>query len=142
MVLAQGFAIADDGTLTIPEGADLRMRVPTELVPMCPVCGEPMSMNLRADDTFVEDIGWHAAAQSYSEFLSAHRDRKVLFLETAVGWNMPGIIKFNFWKMTNEWPGATYACLNYSEAYAPDEIEAKSICIGGDIGDILEKLKE
>jgi len=140
MVLAQGFAVAEDGTLTIPDGGTLKMTVPADLVPRCPVCGEPMSMNLRADDTFVEDEGWHMASQRYSEFLTKHRSMNVLFLETGVGWNTPGIIKFAFWQMTNEWPEATYACLNYSKAFAPDEIKAKSICMNGDIGDILNRI--
>lgn len=140
MVLAQGFAIEEDGTLTIPEGVTLKMTVPSELVPRCPVCGEPMSMNLRADDRFVEDEGWHTASLRYSDFLRRHKNMNVLFLETGVGWNTPGIVKFPFWQMTNEWPNATYACLNYNEAYAPDEIKAKSICINGDIGDILSYL--
>ena len=116
------------------------MTVPADLVPHCPVCGEPMSMNLRADDTFVEDEGWHMASRRYYEFLTTHRNMNVLFLETGVGWNTPGIVKFAFWQMTNEWPEATYACLNYSKAFAPDEIKAKSICINGDIGDILNRI--
>jgi NAD-dependent SIR2 family protein deacetylase len=141
MVLAQGFAIAADGALTVPEGAALQMTVPTELVPRCPVCGEPMRMNLRADDTFVEDEGWHAAAQRYSDFLRRHSGLKVLFLEAGVGWNTPGIIKYPFWRMTRDEKDAVYACLNYSEAFAPDEIAARSICIDGDIGEILAQLK-
>ena len=141
MVLAQGVAIAEDGALTVPEGAALQMTVPPELVPRCPVCGEPMRMNLRADDTFVEDDGWHAAAQRYSDFLRRHSGLKVLFLEAGVGWNTPGIIKYPFWRMTRDEKDAVYACLNYSEAYAPDEIAARSICIDGDIGEILAQLK-
>ncbi len=141
MVLAQGFAIAADGALTVPEGAALQMTVPTELVPRCPVCGEPMRMNLRADDTFVEDEGWHAAAQRYSDFLRRHSGLKVLFLEAGVGWNTPGIIKYPFWRMTRDEKDAVYACLNYSEAFAPDEIAARSVCIDGDIGEILAQLK-
>ena len=141
MVVAQGFAIAEDGALTVPDKTALKMAVPAELVPRCPVCGEPMSMNLRADDSFVEDEGWHRASQRYLDFLRRHQNRKVLFLETAVGWNTPGIIKYAFWRMTNEWPDATYACLNFGEAYAPDEIKDKSICINGDIGEILKKMR-
>ncbi|MBR0518070.1 MAG: Sir2 silent information regulator family NAD-dependent deacetylase [Firmicutes bacterium] len=141
MVLAQGFAITADGALTVPEGAALQMTVPPELVPRCPVCGEPMRMNLRADDTFVEDDGWHAAAQRYSDFLRRHSGLKVLFLEAGVGWNTPGIIKYPFWRMTRDEKDAVYACLNYSEAYAPDEIAARSICIDGDTGEILAQLK-
>ena len=140
MVEVQGFVIAEDGTLTLPEGVTPKMTVPSELVPHCPVCGKPMSMNLRADDTFVEDEGWHVAAERYSDFLRRHKNMKVLFLEAAVGWNTPSIVKFSFWQMTNEWPDATYACLNYGEAFAPEEIAKKSICLGGDIGEILNQL--
>lgn len=140
MVEAQGFAITAGGTLTVPEGVTLKMTVPTELVPHCPVCGKPMSMNLRSDDRFVEDAGWHSAAERYSDFLRRHRNMKVLFLEAAVGYNTPSIVKYSFWQMTNEWPDATYACLNYGEAYAPEEIAKKSICINGDIGKVLNQL--
>ena len=140
MVEAQGFDITEDGTLTVPKGATLKMTVPTELVPHCPVCGKPMRMNLRSDDRFVEDEGWHRAAERYSDYLRRHRNMKVLFLEAAVGFNTPGIVKYSFWQMTNEWPNATYACLNYGEAYAPEEIAKKSICINGDIGEILNQL--
>ena len=115
------------------------MRVPSELVPHCPVCGKPMSMNLRADDTFVEDEGWHAAAERYSAFLDAHRGRRTLFLELGTGMNTPSIIKFPFWQMTHEWPDALYACVNLGEASAPPEIESRSICINEDIGRVLEK---
>ena len=140
MVEAQGFEITEDGTLTVPKDATLKMAVPTEMVPHCPVCGKLMSMNLRSDDRFVEDEGWHRAAERYSDFLRRHRNMKVLFLEAAVGFNTPGIVKYSFWQMTNEWPNATYACLNYGEAYAQEEIAKKSICINGDIGEILNQL--
>lgn len=140
MLLAQGFEIGEDNSLIIPEGADIRMRIPTELVPYCPDDGELMTTNLRADDTFVEDEGWHQAAERYTEFLRRHEGTKTVFLETAVGFNTPGIVKFSFWKMTGEWPDATYVCLNQGQAYAPDEIKEKSICINGDLKEILAEL--
>ena len=138
MVVAQGYTIEPDGALAPPEMP--KMIVPTELVPHCPHCGRPMSMNLRADDTFVEDEGWHIAARRYSDFLRRHQNMKVLFLELAVGYNTPTIVKYSFWRMAHDWKDATYACLNYGEAYAPDEIKKKSICINGDIGEILSHL--
>lgn len=141
MVAAQGFAFAKDGDLYVPDGIKLKMEVPSELIPYCPHCHKPMSMNLRADDTFVEDAGWHHAAERYEEFLQSHRKQKVLFLELAVGYNTPSIVKYSFWRMTHDWPNATYACLNYGEAYAPDEIKRKSICVNGDIGEILTSLE-
>lgn len=116
------------------------MRVPSELVPHCPVCGKPMSMNLRADNTFVEDEGWHMASARYAEFLQQHENTKTLFLELGTGMNTPGIIKFTFWRMADQWPDATYACINLGEAYAPKEIEAKSICINEDIGSVLDRI--
>ena len=139
MVEAQGFRVTAQG-LELPAGAAPRMAVPAELVPHCPRCGEPMSMNLRADDTFVEDEGWHQAAQRYSDFLRRHQHMRVLFLEAAVGFNTPTIVKYSFWRMVYEWEDAVYACLNYGEAFAPDEIKKKSICIDGDIGTILNQL--
>ena len=116
------------------------MRVPSDLVPHCPHCGKPMSMNLRADATFVEDDGWHAAAARYSQFLRRHENCKTLFLELGTGYNTPTIVKYSFWRMTNQWPDATYACINLGEAYAPREIEKKAICINADIGDTLAQL--
>lgn len=88
-------------------------------------------MNLRADSTFVEDEGWHQAAERYSEFLRRHQPTKVLFLELGTGYNTPGIIKYPFWNMTDRWPDARYACINLNEALAPEEISKKSICIEG-----------
>ena len=116
------------------------MRVPSELVPHCPVCGKPMSMNLRADDTFVEDEGWYKAAERYDEFLRRHEGLHILFLELGVGMNTPVIIKYPFWKMTYANPRSVYACLNFGEAYAPDEIAQQSVLINGDIREILEKI--
>lgn len=116
------------------------MRVPGELVPHCPVCGRPMTMNLRCDDTFVEDEGWHTAAMRYSEFLQRHRKMKTLFLDLGTGMNTPTIIKYSFQHMVNEWPDAIYVCVNLGEAYAPREIKAKSICINEDIGSVLKQV--
>lgn len=118
------------------------MRIPTKLVPRCPVCGKPMAMNLRSDNTFVEDEGWHRAAGRYHDFLRRHDGLKVLYLELGVGANTPAIIKYPFWKMTYANPNAAYACINFGEAFAPPEIRGRSICINADIGDVLAWLKE
>ena len=115
-------------------------RIPTELVPRCPVCGAPMAMNLRSDNTFVEDEGWQAAAERYGKFLDQHQKNKTLFLELGTGMNTPTIIKFPFWQMAHGWPDATYACVNLGEAYAPKELEAKAICLNEDIGSVLKQL--
>lgn len=139
MIEAQGFKITEKG-LTIPDSASPVMTVPSELVPHCPVCGAPMSMNLRIDDTFVEDDGWHAAAQRYEDFLRRHEGGHILFLELGVGGNTPAIIKYPFWQMTYRNPKAVYACVNLGEAYAPREIRERSICIDGNIGEVLKEL--
>ena len=120
------------------------MSVSSSLVPRCPVCGRPMSMNLRADGTFVQDEGWYKAAERYENFLAAHKaadEGNVLFLELGVGGNTPGIIKYPFWQMTAQNKKAIYACVNYGEALVPKEIESRSICLNADIGQVLSALK-
>ena len=119
------------------------MRVPSELVPYCPLCGAPMSMNLRADSTFVEDAGWDKAANRYQNFLRQHKGQHILYLELGVGENTPGIIKYPFWQLTWQNPRAFYVCINLGEALAPEEIRERSLCINGDIGKVIsEVLKE
>ena len=113
------------------------LRVPSELIPYCPRCGEPMTTNLRIDDRFVEDSGWRQASYRYNKFLSRHKNDECVLLELGVGGNTPGIIKFPFWMMTHENPNATYICLNAGEADAPKQILDRSILIDGDIAEIL-----
>ena len=117
------------------------MRIPSALAPRCPVCGAPMSMNLRMDQTFVEDEGWHKAARRYEDFLDQHEGQHILFWELGVGGNTPVIIKYPFWKMTFQNPNATYACINLSEAYHPPELQRQTICIEGDIGETLNRMR-
>ena len=140
MVLAQGCEIAEDGSLIVSQKKKLLGTIPSELIPVCPHCGRPLTMNLRADATFVEDEGWHRAAERYENFLRARNNMKILFLELGVGYNTPGIIKYPFWQMTARNPKSTYACLNYDEAFAPNEIRKQSVCISGDIGETLFQL--
>ena len=118
------------------------MEVPSELLPVCPHCGRPMTMNLRSDDKFVEDAGWHRAAERYEHFLQTRGDLRILFLELGVGYNTPVIIKYPFWRMTTQNPKATYACINFGEAVCPKEIRRQAVCIDGDIGEVLRRLSE
>ena len=118
------------------------MKIPTELLPTCPHCGKPMTMNLRCDDTFVEDDGWRRAAERYENFLRTRAGEKILFLEFGVGYNTPIIIKYPFWQMTAKNPNATYACINQGQAVCPQEIEKRSICMDADIGQVLQSLSD
>lgn len=113
------------------------MKIPTELLPVCPHCGKPLTMNLRSDDKFVEDEGWHRAAERYENFLRTRAGGKILFLELGVGYNTPVIIKYPFWQMTAKNPTATYACVNNGQAICPPEIRHKSICINDDISNVI-----
>ena len=136
MVVSQGYRI-EAGKLTIPEGTQIRRTVPTELVPRCPKCGRLMSMNLRADNTFVQDAGWDAAAKRYEKFMEDHRGQNVVFLELGVGYNTPGIIKYNFWQYAHNWRNAFYVCINKGDAYVPKEIENKAVGINADLAEVL-----
>ena len=117
------------------------MRIPRELIPRCPRCGRPMTMNLRSDDTFVQDEGWYAAARRYEHFLHRHENGRILLLELGVGGNTPGIIKFPFLRMAAQNPRATYACLNLGEAIALRDLEPQSILLDADIGAVLHDLR-
>ena len=139
---AMGFVRDENGVFQLPEDGAVAMRIPTELIPKCPDDGSDVTTNLRADDSFVEDEGWHAASRRYAEFLDRHRAGHVLYLELGVGANTPVIIKYPFWAMTNQNSSAVYACLNYGESFCPEQIKEQSICIDGDIGAALALLKE
>ena len=116
------------------------MKIPSDLIPKCPVCGAPMTMNLRCDHSFVQAEGWYAAAERYKSFIRQHKGLHILFLELGVGTNTPVIIKYPFWKMTAQNSKATYVCINYGEALTPDAIKEQSICIDKDISDVLNDL--
>ena len=137
MLISQGFGFKDsenrkDGEIIFQENP-LKMEIPSELVPHCPVCGKPMSMNLRCDRTFVEDDGWHEAARRYQDFLEKHKNARTLFLELGVGGNTPGIIKYPFWNLTYKNKNAFYASLNMEKEEIPIELKARSVLIKGDI---------
>ena len=137
---AQGFVRNQEGVFEVPADRKILMRIPASLIPAAPDDGGPVAMNLRSDDTFVEDEGWHLAAKRYEEYLDAHQDSRILLLELGVGGNTPGIIKFPFWRMAMANPDALYACLNYGEAYCPGQIGDRAVCIDADIGETLSAL--
>ena len=136
---AQGFKKNSEGIFEVPENKKISMKIPTELIPKCPD-GSDVIMNLRADSSFVEDEGWHRASKNYYNFLEKYKDKHILFLELGVGNNTPVIIKYPFWQMTMENKNAIYACINYNEAFCPTQIKDRSICVDGDIGDVLKKI--
>ena len=140
MLEAQGFIRDNAGIFHLPEDKKLKMSIPTELIPICPDDGLPMAMNLRADENFVEDAGWKMAAKRYQDFLHSHRGKHALYWELGVGMNTPVIIKFPFWRYTEENPNAYYACLNLGEAGCSREISERSICLNADIGQVLRDL--
>ena len=140
MIISQGFVIGEDKALTLPEGQTAAMRIPSELLPKCPNCGRPLTMNLRSDDKFVEDEGWQEAAAEYEAWLTAHQHQKVVWLEIGVGYNTPGIIKYNFWQQVYQNKQAVYACLNMEELPIPEAIRDRSIVIGGDSSQVIGEL--
>ena len=118
------------------------MRIPSDLVPRCPRCGAPMSMNLRCDDTFVEDEGWFAANERYRDFVRRHQECSLLLLELGVGYNTPGIIKYPFWEMAKKNPRATYAALNLDTPCIPGQLSGRAFWLRRDIGESINALLE
>ena len=137
---AQSFEKDGQGIFQVPADKELLMRIPSELIPVCPDDGSDVTMNLRADDSFVEDEGWHRAFAAYSDFIRKHEKLHVLYLELGVGANTPVIIKFRFHALTAENPRSVYACINKGEAYAPPEIADRSIVIDDDIAEVIRKM--
>ena len=139
-ISAQRFLPDENGVFQLPKDHLISMRIPSEMIPHTPN-GGAVTMNLRSDDTFVEDDGWHAASANYAGFLKEIAGKHVLYLEIGVGANTPVIIKYPFWAMSQENAKATYACLNFNEAFCPRQIEKQSICIDGDAGELIKALR-
>ncbi len=118
------------------------MKIPSDLIPYCPKCGKPMSMNLRCDNTFVQDSGWYEAYNRYEDFIKQHDGQNNLYLELGVGTNTPGIIKYPFWNMVKKNKNAKYCCVNYGEADHPDNIKEQSLCINAEIDTVITDLNE
>lgn len=116
------------------------LKIPSSLIPYCPKCGAFMTMNLRCDQTFVQDEGWYQGQFRYNDFINKHRDLKIIYLELGVGQNTPVIIKYSFWNYTNSNKKATYVCINYGESFCPDEIKKQVILINGDIDQVINDL--
>lgn len=116
------------------------LKIPSSLIPYCPKCGAFMTMNLRCDQTFVQDEGWYQGQFRYNDFINKHRDLKIIYLELGVGQNTPVIIKYPFWNYTNINKKATYVCINYGESFCPDEIKKQAILISGDIDQVINDL--
>ncbi len=137
---AQRFLPDENGVFQLPKSHLISMRIPSEMIPHSP-SGDAVTMNLCSDNTFVEDEGWHAASENYAGFLEENAGKHVLYLEIGVGANTPVIIKYPFWALTLDNAKATYACLNFHEAFCPKQIEKQSICINGDAGELIEVLR-
>lgn len=142
MLVASGFLLEKDGKYEVAESSNWKMEIPTALIPHCPRCGEPMTMNLRIDQRFVQEEGWYEAKERYHEWMEQYEQKRVLYLEVGVGANTPIWIKYPFWNSTKNNPKATYGCLNWGEAYAPKEISKQSICLDGNIADTVSQLLE
>jgi len=112
-------------------------KIPTSLIPRCPVCGAPMTTNLRCDDLFVQDEGWYKAKQRYEAFIQENKNKRIVFLELGVGYSTPVWIKYPFMRMTLENSNATYICIDKGYIYIPNEIKKQMIAIQADIQDII-----
>ena len=145
MIAAQGVETFSETSLKsscYETFSETSLQIPSELIPRCPVCGGKMSVNLRSDNTFVEDEGWHKAAQRYLDFVNGHQHGKVLYWDLGIGANTPTIIKLPFMQMTLKNPEAIYATVNLGEAFTVEQIQDRSIVIDGDIGEVLETLMQ
>ena len=117
-------------------------KIPSSLVPKCPVCGGNMEMNLRKDANFVQDENWYKQDKRYGEFLDKSQDKNLLLLEIGVGFNTPGIIRFPFEQMVYNNVNTHLVRINKDYAFVSKEIEDKTILFDEDTNKIVEDLKE
>ena len=59
-------------------------KIPSALVPKCPVCNGNMEMNLRKDEKFVQDENWYKQLEKYNKFFNSIKGKKVVLLEIGV----------------------------------------------------------
>lgn len=114
--------------------------VPSYMVPKCPVCGGPMTMNLRCDHRFVEDEAWHRAEKRFGEFLNVCEEGKTALLELGVGFNTPTIIRFPFERLAREKKNMTLIRLNRDEAIVPESLGERAFGIEADIAQSIEDI--
>ena len=112
-------------------------KIPTSLIPRCPNCGALMTTNLRCDDKFVEDEGWHKAKNNYENFINENKNKKILYLELGVGYSTPIWIKYPFMKLTSQNKNAKYVVIDKGYNFIPKEIEKQSIFINENINNII-----
>lgn len=116
-------------------------RIPSDLLPRCPVCGKPMSMHLRMDNTFVEDETWHERSTAYQEFLEQAMAHKPVLLELGVGFNTPGIIRYPFERIAAANPEAMLIRVNKENAEAGYIDLTNILSIQEDLKVTIDKLK-
>lgn len=117
-------------------------KIPTSLIPHCPICDKEMTMNLRKDEKFVQDEGWYKANKNYAEFLKKYKDKKTVFLELGIGNNTPGIIKYPFWQMTYQNKNADYITVNLNDIAYPEPIKNQTVFIEDDISKVLKDIRD
>lgn len=114
-------------------------RIPTDLIPYTPE-GKPVAMNLRCDDTFVEDAHWHQQAERYQQFVEKAYEKRLLLLELGVGFNTPVIIRFPFERMAAQFPLTTLVRFNRDYPQLTTEGVSRFISFTEDLPEVLTKL--
>lgn len=117
-------------------------QIPTYMVPKCPICGGPMTMNLRCDQYFIQDEAWYQAEKRFGDFLNEalKSQKNLLLLELGVGFNTPTIIRFPFEKLVKENKQVNLIRLNLNEAVIPESIEQQAVGINKDIKQTIKDL--
>lgn len=140
MLISQNFLEKTKSGYQIADKSKWKMSIDSNLIPKCPVCNKNMTMNLRADETFIQDEGWLEHAQLYENFINKAKDKNLLLMEFGVGYNTPVIIKYPFEKMTYSFLNTNLLRFNKDYAFCPKEIENKTLLFDEDIQDVLSKM--
>lgn len=141
MLMSQNFLEKTNDGYTITHRSKWKMVIDSNFIPKCPVCGKNMTMNLRADDTFIQDNGLEEHLKLYEKFLCETKGKKLVLLEIGVGYNTPVIIKYPFEKMTYQYENINLIRFNKDYAICPKEIKEKTILFDENISEIFNLLK-
>ncbi|MDU0348282.1 hypothetical protein [Actinomyces sp. MRS3W] len=120
----------------IVEALDQNLECPEDLIPRCPRCGAEMEPWVRSP-VFLEGAKYADEYRKVNEFIAAHQNERLLFLEVGVGRMTPMFIQEPFWNLTYQLPRSRYLTLNPRHARIPAALGERGDAIVADAAAVI-----